>query len=45
MEEHTIVSGEAWLAAQRAHLAEEKAFTRARDALATKRRALPWMKI
>ncbi len=34
MEEHKIVSSEAWLAAQRAHLAEEKAFTRARGALA-----------
>ncbi|MEM5345492.1 DUF899 domain-containing protein [Paraburkholderia azotifigens] len=45
MEEHTIVSHEAWLAAQRAHLAEEKAFTRARDSLAKKRRALPWTKI
>lgn len=45
MEDHKIVSREAWLAAQRAHLAEEKAFTRARDALVKKRQALPWMKI
>ncbi|ACC71000.1 DUF899 domain-containing protein [Paraburkholderia phymatum] len=45
MEEHRIVSREAWLAAQRAHLADEKALTRARDALVKKRLALPWMKI
>jgi predicted dithiol-disulfide oxidoreductase (DUF899 family) len=45
MEEHKIVSHEAWQAAQRAHLAEEKALTRARDALVKKRQALPWMKI
>jgi predicted dithiol-disulfide oxidoreductase (DUF899 family) len=45
MEQHKIVSREEWLAAQRAHLVEEKAFTRARDALAKKRQALPWMKV
>jgi predicted dithiol-disulfide oxidoreductase (DUF899 family) len=45
MEQHKIVSNEAWLAAQRAHLAEEKAFTRARDALVKKRQALPWTKV
>ncbi|SAL47848.1 hypothetical protein AWB69_04821 [Caballeronia udeis] len=42
MEPHRIVSREEWLAAHKAHLAEEKALTRARDALAKKRRALPW---
>ncbi|WP_375509082.1 DUF899 domain-containing protein, partial [uncultured Caballeronia sp.] len=45
MEQHRIVSQEEWLAAQKAHLAEEKALTHARDALAEKRRALPWVKV
>lgn len=45
MEQQKIVSHEEWLAAQRAHLAEEKAFTRARDALVKKRLALPWVKV
>jgi len=41
MEPHRIVSREEWLAAHKAHLAEEKALTHARDVLAEKRRALP----
>ena len=41
----TIVTRETWLDARRALLAEEKAHTRARDALAAKRRALPWVKV
>src|ERR1700760_683429 len=45
MEQHRIVSKQEWLAAHTAHLAEEKAFTHARDALAEKRRALPWEKV
>jgi predicted dithiol-disulfide oxidoreductase (DUF899 family) len=45
MEQHRIVSREEWLAAHKAHLAEEKALTHARDALAAKRRALPWEKV
>jgi len=45
MEPHRIVSREEWLAAHKAHLAEEKALTHARDALAEKRRALPWVKV
>jgi predicted dithiol-disulfide oxidoreductase (DUF899 family) len=45
METHRIVSHDEWLAARKAHLAEEKAFTRARDALSKKRRELPWEKI
>lgn len=36
---------EEWLEARRALLAEEKAFTRQKDALSAKRRALPWVKI
>lgn len=42
---HAIVSREEWLAARKAFLVEEKAFTRARDALAEKRRALPWTEV
>ncbi len=40
-----IVSEEEWLKARKALLAEEKAFTRARDALSEKRRQLPWVKV
>ncbi|HEY3599424.1 MAG TPA: thioredoxin family protein [Paraburkholderia sp.] len=45
MEPHKIVSQQEWLAAHRAHVAEEKALTRARDALSSKRRELPWVKV
>jgi predicted dithiol-disulfide oxidoreductase (DUF899 family) len=45
MEPHQIVSHDEWIAARKAHLAEEKAFTRARDALSRKRRELPWEKV
>jgi predicted dithiol-disulfide oxidoreductase (DUF899 family) len=45
MEAHKVVSQDEWLAARKAHLAEEKAFTRARDALSRKRRELPWVKV
>jgi predicted dithiol-disulfide oxidoreductase (DUF899 family) len=40
-----IADRETWLEARRALLAEEKAYTRMRDALAEKRRALPWVKV
>lgn len=42
---HPIVSHDEWIAARKAYLIEEKAFSRARDALARKRRALPWEKV
>ena len=42
---HPVVSREAWLAARRALLAREKAFTRARDELTHERQALPWVKV
>jgi predicted dithiol-disulfide oxidoreductase (DUF899 family) len=42
---HAVVSRDAWLSARTALLAEEKAFTRARDALSERRRALPWVKV
>jgi predicted dithiol-disulfide oxidoreductase (DUF899 family) len=45
MQPHKIVSHGEWLAARKAHLADEKAFTRARDALSRKRRELPWEKV
>ncbi len=40
-----IVSPEAWEAALQQMLAREKAFTRARDALAAERRRMPWMAV
>lgn len=40
-----IVSREEWLSHRQELLEEEKAFTRARDALSAKRRELPWVKI
>src|SRR5690348_13160496 len=40
-----IADRETWLAARRDLLIEEKAYTRLRDALAEKRRALPWVKV
>ncbi len=43
--EHRIVSREEWLAARKAHLANEKELTRRRDALSAERRALPWVRI
>ena len=45
MQPHKIVSHDEWLAARKAHLADEKAFTHARDALSRKRRELPWEKV
>jgi predicted dithiol-disulfide oxidoreductase (DUF899 family) len=43
--EQQVASREEWLEARRALLAEEKAWTRERDRLAAKRRALPWVSI
>src|SRR5213080_2704663 len=40
-----IVSPEAWEAARLELLVKEKAFTRARDRLATERRRMPWMAV
>jgi predicted dithiol-disulfide oxidoreductase (DUF899 family) len=45
MTRHEVVSEEQWIEARRALLAEEKAFTRERDRLSEKRRALPWVKL
>ena len=45
MEPHKVVSHDEWLVARKAYLAEEKAFSRTRDALSKKRRELPWEKV
>ena len=45
MQPHPVVSREQWLAARKAHLAQEKEFTLARDRLSAERRALPWVKV
>jgi predicted dithiol-disulfide oxidoreductase (DUF899 family) len=45
MPDHQIVSREEWTAARIALLAEEKEFTRRRDALSRRRRELPWVRI
>jgi predicted dithiol-disulfide oxidoreductase (DUF899 family) len=45
MDEHAVVSHEAWLEARKALLTEEKAFTRARDSLSRRRRDLPWERV
>jgi predicted dithiol-disulfide oxidoreductase (DUF899 family) len=42
MQPTKVVSHEDWIAARKAHLAAEKDFSRARDALAAARRELPW---
>ena len=43
--EHAIVSQDEWLAARKDLLKEEKEFTRLRDRLTAKCRALPWVKV
>lgn len=42
---HRTVTRDDWLVERRALLAEEKELTRRRDALAEKRRALPWVPV
>jgi predicted dithiol-disulfide oxidoreductase (DUF899 family) len=42
---HPVVSRSEWLAAREQLLKEEKEFTRLRDALSAKRRALPWVRV
>ena len=43
--QHKLVSRHQWIAARKAHLANEKALTKARDKLSAERRALPWVKV
>lgn len=45
MEPHKVVSHDEWITARKAYLVEEKAFSRARDALSRKRRELPWERV
>lgn len=45
MTAHPIASHEEWLKARKQLLAEEKAFTQARDRLSAARRALPWERV
>ncbi len=45
IEDHAVVSREEWLSARTAFLADEKEFTRLRDELNRRRRALPWVKV
>lgn len=45
MAKHEVVSEQQWIEARRELLAEEKAWTRERDRLSEKRRALPWVKV
>ena len=45
MLEPRIVSHAEWLAARKTLLAEEKAFTKARDELSAKRRKMPWVRV
>ena len=42
---HRVVTREQWIAERQKLLAQEKAFTRQRDALGELRRALPWVRI
>ena len=42
---HRIVDREKWIAERKKLLLEEKEFTRRRDALAEKKRALPWVRV
>ncbi|MEP4193439.1 MAG: DUF899 family protein, partial [Sneathiella sp.] len=41
----SVVTKEEWIAASRAQLAREKAFTREKDKLTEQRKQLPWLKI
>jgi len=45
MDVHKVVSREEWIEARKALLANEKEFTKARDALARRRRELPWVRV
>lgn len=45
MNPNKIVPREEWVAARKAHLANEKAFTKARDLLHRERRSLPWLRV
>lgn len=45
MQSHRIVPRDEWITARKEHLAREKEFTKARDALSALRRELPWVRV
>jgi len=45
LEDHRIVSRDAWIAERRALLAQEKELTHLRDRITARRRALPWVRV
>jgi predicted dithiol-disulfide oxidoreductase (DUF899 family) len=45
MDPHRIVSRAQWLVERKAHLAHEKALTKARDEVSRQRRELPWVRV
>jgi predicted dithiol-disulfide oxidoreductase (DUF899 family) len=45
MDKHKVVAQEEWLAARKELLETEKKLSRERDAVAAKRRALPWVRV
>ena len=45
MNDQKVVSRQEWLTARKAHLAQEKEFTRQRDELVAARQALPWVRV
>jgi predicted dithiol-disulfide oxidoreductase (DUF899 family) len=45
LEHPKVVTRAEWLVARKELLAEEKALTRAHDAVSSKRRELPWVKV
>ena len=45
MTDHPVATLDEWLAARRRLLAEEKDFTRLRDQLSARRRAMPWLRM
>ncbi len=45
IDNHPVVSHDAWIAARKQLLAKEKEFNRLRDELSAERRALPWERV
>jgi predicted dithiol-disulfide oxidoreductase (DUF899 family) len=45
LQTHEVVSPAEWLAARKKLLAKEKAYTHLRDAIASERQALPWVRV
>ena len=45
IDNHNVVSHDAWLEARQQFLAKEKEFNRLRDELSAERRALPWERV